>query len=311
MGTMDVWTMNNASENERRLSNLETNDTSDSRTGTMILPHTAANIAVLLLCVLGTPGNIFVIVVYIRALTTSLRLYMFSLAVSDMATCVSFTFVSTVSVSQITVLVVVSLINMSMMFSTILLTFLSVERCVAVSRPLKFTLRFDRTKTVLVCFAGVSMVYTMIASAALAQGLRHVYVIMSTGMVTVCFCTMVTSYSVMAGILLKRLKTARVQVSTVTTDQSTPEGPSTALKTKSKVAQKVTLTVFIVTAVFILCWLPFFLKIYGLPVSDEMKRMFVINSVVNPFIYTFISPSFRRDMRQFCGTTCTKVTIYS
>ena len=308
--------MNNASEAERRLSNMETNDTSESSTRTMILPHTAANIAILLLCVLGTPGNVFVIVVYRRALTTSLRLYMFSLAVSDMAICVSYTFVSTVSVSQITVLVIVSLLNMSMMFSTILLTFLSVERCVAVSHPHKFTLRFDRTKTVLVCFAGVSLVYTMIGSAALAQGLRQVYVIMSTGLITVCFCIMVTSYSVMAAILLKRIKLARVQVSTVTSDQPTPEvhelsaEPSTVHKTKAKVAQKVTVIVFIVTTVFILCWLPFFLKIYGLPVSDEMKRMFVVNSVVNPFIYTFISPAFRRDVRQFCGTTCTKVTTY-
>ena len=47
------------------------------------------NVTLLVVCVLGLPGNLLVIAVYLRLQTTSTRVYMFTLAVADLASCVS------------------------------------------------------------------------------------------------------------------------------------------------------------------------------------------------------------------------------
>ena len=54
-----------------------------------------------LMCVLGIPGNLLVIAVYIRKMTTSTRVYMFALAVSDLTVCISGIVLTTVKFDNI------------------------------------------------------------------------------------------------------------------------------------------------------------------------------------------------------------------
>ena len=62
------------------------------------------------------------------------------------------------------------------------------------------------------------------------------------------------------------------------------------------------------TVVFIACWLPFLLHSMGVPIVLHLDRLFVVNSVINPFIYSVASAMFREDVRQFSRQTRDKLS---
>ena len=295
--------------------------------------HISTNQALFLMCILGTPGNVFVAAVYIRKMTTSIRAYLFALSVVDTAICVCFITLINGHLGNTSAVALIVVFNSSLIFSTTLLAFLAAERCMAVARPHKFTITITRAKRALAAIAAMSGCFTATLSATLAVGFNRMYAILGTAYVNVAFVIMITSYGVMAVILLKRTKAARRQVgivmitprsrdaldvststssqtaatsevvvlqsSSCTTRKDTAVGPPLTYPKKDVHIQRDTLVLFVVTAVFILCWLPFFLKNYGLSIPDDVRRVYTINSVVNPFIYSFVSPMFRSDVRQF------------
>lgn len=76
----------------------------------------------------------------------------------------------------------------------------------------------------------------------------------------------------------------------------------------SKKEWKTAFTLFIVTAVFLVCWGPWFLTettwpVFGIETSPELRTLFywitVGNSMLNPFIYTFFIPNFRKAFKVF------------
>ena len=73
-------------------------------------------------------------------------------------------------------------------------------------------------------------------------------------------------------------------------------------------AYKNVLLLFIITVVFMACWLPFWLHSMGVPIASKLSRLFVVNSVVNPFIYGVASAMFREDVRQFYRQTRVKLS---
>lgn len=79
------------------------------------------NVAMLVVCVLGLPGNLLVVTVYARRLTTSTRVYMFALAVADFVNCVCVIMLAIVPVSFLALNVIVFLSDLSTGFSTVLL----------------------------------------------------------------------------------------------------------------------------------------------------------------------------------------------
>ena len=328
MEQTDSSTFYNGSISEQTFSSSEINVASES---TFTFPDSTYSRIVLLICILGIPGNLFVVAVYIRRMTTSTRAYMFSLGIADTAICVSFTIIYTVRFDKIGTLILLCVFNASVIFSTCLLAFLATERCMAVAKPHKFTLSIGRAKTALAAIGALSICYSMILSATLILRHMRTYDILSTVIVNVCLIIVITSYSVMAVILVKHMKAARRQVeavamtrssadviATTTTSTRKPTAtsdvavlpttsptpgnavtPTAAKPTKATQAQRGTMVLFVVTVVFVVCWLPFFLKNYGVPISEHVKRIFVINSVVNPFIYSFLSSMFRSDVRQY------------
>ncbi|KAI0207359.1 hypothetical protein LSAT2_007987 [Lamellibrachia satsuma] len=56
---------------------------------------------------------------------------------------------------------------------------------------------------------------------------------------------------------------------------------------------------FIITIIFVFCWLPALLDNLEVPIPEGIQRLFIVNSVVNPFIYSIVSDKFRDDVRQF------------
>ena len=327
----NITTVYNRSTAEQIFSNSERNIASESTK--IIINDSTSNQMMLLMCVLGIPGNLFVVAVYIRRMTTSIRAYILALGIADTAICVCFTVMYTVRLVNIGSLIFLFVFNMNVIFSTCLLAFLATERCLAVAKPHKFTLSTRRAKKVIAAIGAASICCSAIASAARFLDLNSTRLFFLTGIVNVCFVVVIASYSVLAVILLKRLKAARRQVDVVamtqinaeavaTTSTSTPTSNSTATSkviflpknsrtidnavapsatkpTKAVETQRSTLLVFVVTAIFVVCWMPYLLTNYGLPISKDVKRMYTINSVLNPFIYSFLSPMFRSDVRQF------------
>ena len=93
---------------------------------------------------------------------------------------------------------------------------------------------------------------------------------------------------------------------TVTTSASVvpTNTPNATLTT----ACKNVLLLFIISVVFIACWLPYWLYGMGVPITSNLFRIFVVNSVVNPFIYGVASAMFREDVRQFYRQTRVKLS---
>ena len=279
------------------------------------MPGTIYNMIILVLCVLGIPGNLFVVAVYTRRMTTSTRTYMFALGIADTIICLFYTVMHTVHLGRIGILIGIYVFKASVMFSTLLLAFLATERCLAVAQPHKFTLKVGRAKTAIAVIGVFAICYGIIVTAVQVFDLERLHLILTTGFVNVGMLIVLTSYSVMAAILLRRVRAARRSIGVIATTRTRADGvssnpgpsvtgkPPTATQTKAAQVQRGTLSLFVVTAVFVLCWLPFFMKTYGLPISAEVKRMYTINSVVNPFIYSFLSPMFRSDVRQFYRET--------
>ena len=101
----------------------------------------ALSVTVLLLM----PGNLLVIAVYVRRLTTSIRLYMFGLAVSDTAICFNAIVLggafSRGPIPPWLEQAMVYVYDVALFYSVFVLTMISVERYLSVRSPTHFTFR--------------------------------------------------------------------------------------------------------------------------------------------------------------------------
>ena len=110
-------------------------------------------------CVFGLPGNLFVLVIYIRRMTTSIKVYLFALAVADSIVCTSGIVLSSTLANPKTRVIALKIMNAALIFSLYLLVFISVERVFAVRRPHSFSMRAQRTKQALLILALPASVY--------------------------------------------------------------------------------------------------------------------------------------------------------
>ena len=276
------------------------------------------HLAIFLMCVLGIPGNVLVVAVYVCKMTSSIRVYMLALAVADLMVCVSGLALATITLDSVGYNVIAITSRGSVVFSLLLLAFVSIERLLAVRRPHTFSLSIGRAKWALVVIA--AMAFVSLTAFELAHAMR--YVVLSKAMqVIVTFASVVVlivCYTLLAVTMLVNRRTARRNVgvvatspvpgtsavSTVTTkgttitDVTSRKHKSGITTTKAKEAKNVSL-LFIITVVLLACWMPYWLYKAGMHVPPYLKRVFFLNSVVNPFIYSAVSGMFRDDVRQF------------
>ena len=285
-------------------------------------------------CVLGIPGNVLVIAVYIRKMTTSIRVYMFALAVADLVVCIYGIVTSTVTFAYIGFEVATYCAFLTLTFSVFLLAFVSVERMLAVRCPNTFNMSLLRAKRALVAITIASVVSAVVLTTArvlqnsiLLNGIQGFNIVSSVAVMTVC-------YSVMIVTLVKRERAAHV---TVGVESNPPlPGPSTRsvdrvdVATVSGTVDKTernnngkpgttairpnTLTniylLFIITLVFLVCWIPRWLSNVGFVIPIYVRRTFYLNSVVNPFIYSVMSRMFRTDVQQVYRRIRNRLSAY-
>ena len=267
------------------------------------------------------------IAVYMCRMSTSTRMYMFALAIADLEVCVIGVFLTSVTFTKISIEVTTFCMHASIVFSALRLAFVSLERLMAVRRPHSFSLCPGRAKWALVGIAFVAAFCAMVLTIARVNKyilLRRAFTLFFT---VSSIIIMIGCYTLMAIKMLTNVRAAHRNVGVVnlTPVQGLSTVPTVTLeltKLKSQVdvtSHKIdplrdskTTTVkhaktyrgvsllFIITVVFIACWMPQLLSDACFQIPSSVKRVFIINSVINPFIYSAVSGMFRDDVRQFC-----------
>ena len=320
------------------------NSTGLAQAGTLSLE----TIVLLAIVVIGVPGNVLVIAVYLQQMTTSTQVYMFSLAAADAIVCVGAIILSTGLADAITARITLVILDNAINFSMFLLSCVSVERLLAITRPHTFNMNAQRAKKVLLFLTLPALVSTVLTILFQNQKKRLYKVILDCIVTGGNVLIMTGCYVVVAIKLLGRRRTSKYKrevrrrdcttESSVTTvsanvsetsadEKDTSSGSrdtsfeldsSSGLQTHhvtskktsrddSKMYKNVTL-LFVITVVFVVSWTPQWLYTFGVPVPTLLRRMFVINSVVNPFIYGVVSAMFREDVRSFYRQTRAKMS---
>ena len=163
--------------------------------------------------ILGLPGNVLVIAIYIAKMTTSTRVYMFGLAVADMAICIS-SIVLTLDLTHLVAVVIFLyyIIGMAIKFSMFLLVFVSIERLIAVTRPHTFTMNPKRAKIYLLVFLLCTVLFTLENAFSFYMNYAMFDVILKTGFLTASALIIVICYTLIGITLLKKALDSRHRV---------------------------------------------------------------------------------------------------
>jgi len=274
------------------------------------------NTITLVLGVIGLPGNLFVIAVYIGNMTTSTKVYMFALAMADTMVCLcAIILMNAVTIAYWTLNVALFSADLAILFSLYLLAFVSIERLVAIYWPHKFNMSAVRAKTALCVIAVATFVCGVAFAVARLRRYEVISEILALLVIGICVITMTVCYAAIAVKLLTNARVARQKVGVIVWTLSTTDNSPAVLnsvvhkaETKQAKAFKGVLLVFIITVVFIASWLPHWMADIGVSVSITLKRIFMLNSVLNPFIYSVASAMFRDDVRQFCSRILSRLT---
>ena len=308
----------------------------------------SSRLSIFLLCFLGLPGNLLVIAVYLRQMATSTRVYMFALGIVDTVACICGLIWSMGKIGSFTVRQILFWFgHLSVLFSVLLLAFVSVERLLAVRHPHTFTLSAPRAKKALVVIAVVAAVCstaTVVPKVILrrpvsAERFIPIFVALS------CIVFMIICYTLVALTLLRKARIARTQVSVIQGMSSTvhtiatvsssfvtnadrtaiartlADKPSvgrtvadrtvvttTPMTTNLAATYRSVSLMFIITVIFIACWVPQFISFF-VPVLLRVRLIFLLNSAINPFVYTMASSMFRNDVRNLYRQTRIRLAV--
>ena len=303
----------------------------------------ALELCMFVIVIAGVPGNVLVVAVYARKLTTSVRMYMFTLAVTDVAICLSYTTTAAMGVARKSSFVYKSMwsvFNFGVEFSVLVLTVTAVERYWCIARPHSFTFSPRRGKAALVITALLALATLIVIKVFRSFNLKKTALLHM--MLHLGFCTLVilVMYTLLARELLLRFRRKEAllhssnhsnnnaswqqssngqsktdssiepptplstgpRYSSVSTSEMKPAAHRITSGSKQSQEAKAALMLFVVTAVFLACWVPIWLRTLGVAVPRDVVRVYVIQSVVNPAIYGCMSRAFRDDVRHFLVT---------
>ena len=302
-------------------STLDQNGLNRSVLSTNVVNFPTAMIYVL---ALGIPGNVLVSAVYAINMTTSTRVYMFALAVADSAVCICGIILATIPHNIISREVIGYLTFMSVAFSVFIMTFVSIERLLAVRRPHTFSLSTSRAKRALwvmviaaaIC-AGTLTTQRVYDNVAAMRITVAVIIASNAGVIIICYTLVAVTILMLAkdaqrkvggasSSALSKPSTSHAlsnQLTMVNTEADvtshTRKSGTTKTTTKVAAAYRNMSVLLIITIVFLLSWMPISLHSIGFPLSKNWNRLYLINSFINPFIYNVVSRMFRNDVRLF------------
>ena len=293
---------------------LQRNDSNGRRDATDFVFRTQT-VATMTIGAFGLPGNLLVIAVYICSMTTSIRMYMFALAVVDVVVCLCGIGAILVDMGYNELGIIKFSTNMSIAFSVLILAFVSVERLWAVRRPYKFSTSPLRAKRALVVLFVVAAATATAMAVARVKGYTLYRRLILVTMTAACVVVMTFCYSLLALTLLMSRRAAHRNVgaafnagvpgpstgrpTTGIKDLTSQTNSVSTIKTMTAKQAKGLTVLLIVTIVFLVCWTPRWLDGIGFNLPRYTKGTMFLNSTVNPFIYSAVSSLFREDVRQF------------
>ena len=236
---------------------------------------------------------------------------------ADLITCVNGIVLSVAPVDHMVIVLLFFAGDISIAFSAILLAFIAIERLLAVWRPFAFKISAGRAKKTLVVITLSSVAFSVVLE--LERLLRYTVLIrVSLLMVTLPpVSVMIMCYVLMGVTMITRKRAAHTTVSAEVVSQSLARSSasygdkSLAISTihtggarhvPTTTATQITIyksvwLLFTITAVYIVCWMPVWLRFACLSVPVDIYGVFLLNSVVNPFIYSVVSAMFRSDVK--------------
>ena len=269
------------------------------------------------------------IAVYVDNMTTSTRVYMFALAIVDSVVCVCGVILTGVKIGHVLMHVVDVAKEISFICSVFLLVFVAIERLVAVRRPHTFSLCVIRAKKALAMNAAVTSVAVLMHQMLKIVG--NVILLQLYEVSVFLFCLLVLSicYIVVAVTLIKKawssctkvesqgdafrnapgpsVNTAPFSISenkdgSSSRDTAYVSSPNTVGQNPKKQFKGLSV-LLVVTVAYIVSYIPNLVS-----TSKQIVNFIMLHSVINPFIYSFVSGVFRNDTRQFSRKIRLKLT---
>ncbi|XP_076970776.1 somatostatin receptor type 4 [Tamandua tetradactyla] len=275
-----------------------------------------------LVCLVGLGGNALVIFVILRyaKMKTATNIYLLNLAIADELFMLSVPFVASSAAlrhwpfGSVLCRAVLSVDGLNMFTSVFCLTVLSVDRYVAVVHPLRAA-TYRRPSVAKLINLGVwlaSLLVTLpIAIFADTRPARG-------GQAVVCnlhwphpaWSAVFVVYTFLLGFLLPVLAIGLCYLLIVGKMRAVALRAGWQQRRRSE--KKITRLVLMVVAVFVLCWMPFYvvqlLNLFMTSLDATVNHVSLIlsyaNSCANPILYGFLSDNFRRSFQRVLCLRC-------
>ena len=192
-----------------------------------------------------------------------------------------------------------------MALSTLIVATIAFERYFSICHPLKRIFTSQRIRAVLavdVCvavaialFISIWFYYYITEHILYDYVTNVIYVYMST--YPVCLAILVVLYSLIFRFVYKT-RSRMLHILTKSRDNS----ESHKLSARTRAANiRTALMLFVITIFFVVSYLPTFLRVFKVIDCNYVNEYFYfLNSVSNPFIYTLMSPIFRKRLKRTC-----------
>ncbi|XP_036379054.1 somatostatin receptor type 1-like [Megalops cyprinoides] len=268
-----------------------------------------------LVCSVGLTGNAMVIYVILKyaKMKTATNIYILNLAIADELFMLSVPFLATAAAlrhwpfGSLMCRLVLSVDGINMFTSIFCLTVLSVDRYIAVVHPIKAA-RYRRptvAKIINVCVWGLSLVVILpiivFADTVPAQdGGVDCNFLWPESWWSEAFVV----YTFLLGFLLPVVAICLCYCLIVARMRAV--GLKAGWMQRRRSEKKLTRMVLLVVAVFVVCWMPFYIvqlvSVFRRPPDPMVTQLFVIlsyaNSGANPILYGFVSDNFRRSFQR-------------
>ena len=289
-------------------------DYEDFETGqgasTILIPSIYA-----LVCCVGLTGNAMVIYVILKyaKMKTATNIYILNLAIADELFMLSVPFLATSAAlrhwpfGSLMCRLVLSVDGINMFTSIFCLTVLSVDRYVAVVHPIK-SARYRRpsvAKVINACVWGLSLVVILpIIVFADTVPARDGGVDCNFLWPESSWSEAFVVYTFLLGFLLPVVAICLCYCLIVARMRAV--GLKAGWLQRRRSEKKITCMVLLVVAVFVVCWMPFYIvqlvSVFRQPPDPMVTQLFVIlsyaNSGANPILYGFVSDNFRRSFQR-------------
>ncbi|KAJ8348294.1 hypothetical protein SKAU_G00268830 [Synaphobranchus kaupii] len=268
-----------------------------------------------LVCCVGLTGNTMVIYVILKyaKMKTATNIYILNLAIADELFMVSMPFLATSAAlrhwpfGSLMCRLLLSVDGINMFTSVFCLTVLSVDRYIAVVHPIKAA-RYRRptvAKAINVCVWGLSLVVILpIIVFADTVPVRDGGVDCNFLWPESSWSAAFVVYTFLLGFLLPVVAICLCYCLIVVRMRAV--GLKAGWLQRRRSEKKITRMVLLVVAVFVICWMPFYIiqlvSVFHHPPDPTMTQLFVIlsyaNSGANPILYGFVSDNFRRSFQR-------------